>query len=217
MGNGGGSSGLSSSRGDREHFGHKTTNEQVQDFEMSNNDKVRWLEETLGISQKEAREIVEAVNEYTGGDFSGVHSGENKEIADKIDKFLNNKKAPVYAGEIFRGLVVEGHDGRTGEDILHDIIKTGTWREPGISSFSSDRKTAESFMRDFGKGNIPVLLRNTRNRSGVPIAHMSKMKQEFEVITPSSVKNRGFKITGFKKIPNWWDGGYGYMVDIQEN
>ena len=219
MSNGGGRSGLSSSSGDREHFGHATTDDHVQTWEMSHDEKVAWME-SLGFTKETAEELVEAVDEYTGGDYWSIHNGQNAEYVKKIDTFLNNKNAPVFTGTLFRGMVIEGKNGRSGEEILHDILKTGRWSEPGITSFSSDRIAAESFMRDFSKNkanNIPVILRNTRNRSGVPIAHLSKIEREYEVITPSSISRRGFKITGFKPIKNWWDGSKGYIIDIQEN
>ena len=189
---------------------------------MSNNEKVVWVMDTLGVDAKEAREIVAAMDKYTIDGYGGIHSGANKELEAKIDKLLKSKKFPVYKGETFRGLTLEAKDGKTGEQIFRDILKTGTWHEPGITSFSSRRGVAEGFMGVLAPDSqdLPILLRNTRNRSGVPVQHLSGAKGEFEVLMPSSIRNRGFRITGYKKIPfdsYFHKNGHAYLVDIAEN
>lgn len=207
MGNSGGSSGLGSSGG---AIGHSrpTTDKHFAQSEMTDDEKLAWIMNVTGASEAEAKEMLDAVREYLNGDdntFKDIHSGKNKKVEALINKFLNNKNVPIFAGETFRGVYIRSQNGRSAESIVQDILNTGRWQEPGISSFSSDRSVAMDFALGSGRG-ASVILRKPVNRTGVPVAHLSEYFDEYEVLHPAGT----YKITGWRRNGNM------YYVDISE-
>ena len=76
MSNGGGSSGLGSSTGAREHGRIMMTDKEYWDYIMStefgitDRDRYNWLKENTTFSDEEAKEIAEAIGKYTGSDWT---------------------------------------------------------------------------------------------------------------------------------------------------
>ena len=211
MGNSGGSSGLQTSNGAREHS--RLKGDQIGYEEMFENEKMDWIKNVLGVDDKEAKRILLQVENYlTGEDYKDIHAGKRKLAEEMIDKLLTGRKVPIYNGETFRGLYVRPDGSRSPDSIIKDILNTGRWMEPGITSFSSNRGVAQNFADPLGGGGtgVGVLIRNVRNRTGVPVAHLSGHYNEMEVMHPSSVRGSGFKILSWEKRGNI------YHVDVSE-
>ena len=186
---------------------------------MTEDQKVDWIAKRAGVSEREAERILRAIDDYTGDDFyDDIHTGADEMRERILDSFLNNRRVPVYGGETYRGLMIRDEPGRSSRSIVEGILKSGVWKEPGITSFSSSRDIASEFagitMGYRSMGYTGVLLRNVRNRTGVPINHLSRNPHgsiEYEVMHPSSIKDRGFNILGYRQE------GRHFIVDISEN
>lgn len=210
MGNSGGSSGLGSSGGAIGHSRPTVSDHFKRD--MTDAEMLAWMMNTTGASEAEAKEMLKQMKEFTNGDFRSIHEGDNKKAEEAIERFLTNPRVPTYKGEVYRGLYFRPQGGRKAESIIEDILNTGRWNERGVSSFSSARGIAREFADPFlGSGpGAGVILRNANNRSGVPIAHLSKHYREREVVYPASAARRGFKILGWERKGNI------YYVDVSE-
>lgn len=203
MSNGGGSSGLQSSNGSKEHA--RPTSGHIGHEEMFEGEKVDWIKKVLDVDDKEAQRILTQIENYLNeDDYKDIHSGKRKIAESMIDKLLNGSKVPIFNGETFRGVYIRPDGGRSPDSIVQEILKSGRWREPGITSFSSSRSVANDFADPLlGKGNgVGVVIRNVRNRTGVPVAHLSGHYNEMEVMHPSSIRNSGFKILDWEKRGN---------------
>lgn len=214
MSNGGGSSGLSSSTGAREHS-RKSIAGQFANSEMSEAEKLEWIKDTTGVNEKEAKEILEQVEKYLDGEeweYKDIHNGKNKRAEEVIDRLLNNRKVATYKGETFRGIYIRPDGGKSGARIIEEMLGSGRWYEPGISSFSTDRSVAMDFADPLmGGGNgFGLVLRNVSNKTGVPAAHLSGHFNEMEVMHSSASGRRGFKVLNWKRVGNI------YHADISE-
>lgn len=180
---------------------HPETQEQIASDEMSFDNKVDWVQSICPeLNEADCLAAVHAMEEYSDMGSSAIHKNNpdnDPAVASKIeaiDKVLTSKNAPIYKGELFRGIT-----WRQSEEELRARINGGIWKEPGITSFSSKKSTATK-MTKFGDG-IQVILHvpEGKNISGVPFQHLSVFgKMEAEVLAPSTVKDRGWKITKSK-------------------
>lgn len=201
---------------------HPKTTEHISDHELQGKQKRAWVGIACpGLTQEERAEAVKALEHYSGMGFRAIHKNNpdnNPKVAreiELIDRVLGGKNAPIYKGEIYRGLDYGGSEAE-----LRKIIKSGQWTETGITSFSSDVGTAKSFAHAswFSADGISVILRVPagKNLSGVPFRHLSKISSEDEVLMPSSVKDRGWTIKNAK----WTTNEHGRKVvylDVEEN
>lgn len=210
MGNSGGSSGLGSSGGAIGHSRPTVSDHFKRD--MTDAEMLEWMMNTTGASRAEAAEMLKQMKEFTDGNYRAIHDGDDAKAEAVIEQFLTNRNVPTYKGETFRGLYLRSRNGRSPESIIEGILNTGRWNERGVTSFSSDVHVGNTFADPFyGSGNgTGVLLRNVKNKSGVPIAHLSKHYREREVVYPASVARKGFKILGWEKR------GSMYYVDVSE-
>ena len=158
-----------------------------------------WLIDNLGISDTDAEECLEAIEKYTmGKSYNAIHNNEKTEektIA-TLDAMLHNQDMPILKNTIYRGVHVDDSDGMTAEEKVAAIISGGTWNEPGITSFSSKKEKAEDFAIGWPRKyeGVNVLIVNNKNISGCPIQHLTTQIKEAEVLLPSDIKDRGFKI-----------------------
>lgn len=199
---------------------HPETHTQIAPDELPANKKLAWVRSICpDMSESEAQATVDAMKHYSGTGFRVMHKNNpdnDPKIAaeiEAIDRVLTSKNAPIYKGEIFRGLT-----WNKGEAELRDYIKRGIWEEPGITSFSTKRSIAEFFA--IGPSTaVQVILHEKagKNISGVPFQHLSKYgKGEAEVLTPSSVANRGWTIKS-AKWSHTPDGVKTVDIEIEEN
>lgn len=218
MGNSGGRSGLFSSYGVTENS--RPLTKQLTKGEMEEAEKLQWIMNVTGVSEKEAQRMLFALESYTDGSKTikditrQIHNGKRPYEEKMIDSLLNNPNTPIYNGTTFRGLAIRDSDGSSADNTIRTILKSGRWYEPGITSFSSNRRVAMDFtdpLVNGRKGMVGVLIRNIGNRTGVPMSHMSGFFNEREVLYPSSIKNSGFRILGYRRRGNM------YYVDVTED
>lgn len=157
----------------------------VPDNEFDNFNKKAFEQIKLdtGYSDEKAKEFQDALNEYFGGDYESILTGEGttaKVIREGIDRM------PVYDGTTYRGLYFS-------ESSDYDIsqftnLKSGD-KIPSkgiISSWSSDKMVAEAFGGASTKSaeSSTVILECTNNKTGVGVQHLSKFGvREAEVLS----------------------------------
>lgn len=194
---------------------HPETQEQVAPDEMSFDDKVDWVQSICPeLDEADCLAAVHAMEDYSNIGSSAIHKNDPAVSSkiEAIDKVLTSKNAPIYKGELFRGIT-----WRQGEDALRSRISGGLWTEPGITSFSS-KKSIAAQMTKFGDGiQVTLHVPEGKNISGVPFQHLSVFgKIEAEVLTPSTVKDRGWKITK-SKWSHDQNGRKTVELEIEEN
>ena len=188
---------------------------------MTDEERREWVRGICpDADNKKVNEIVEACKDYSTNFYRKMHNNnpDNDEgiqrRIDAVDALLNSKNAPIYKGNLYRGIKWVGK-----EEILNDIIASGVWTEPGITSFSTSLPTAKAFAAyNYPKdGIVNIILREKsgRNLSGVPFKHLSEIPSENEVLMPSSVRERGWNITS-SKWQNAPNGGKYLFLDVEE-
>ncbi len=186
----------SSPHGSSSPVAHKpvnTTSTQVANREFSHEEKLNWVSSMVpGCDPAEAGQIVASMEAYSGADFSRIHwdeDGTQPETGD-ILKVFDAGKAPVYKGNLYRGLKFNSY---------HEAMKVlmaggGTWSEPGITSFSTDRNTAENSFASHSGEEWGILFTCTENKTAIPFQHMSVCSWESEVLSPGGHRNNGWNI-----------------------
>lgn len=216
---------------------HPTVDRQIRG--VSHNDEARttWIEENLDMDREEASEIYNSVVRYTTGDeYNDIHNNrpEMAEDIQNIDALLNNPNMPVFEGTVYRGVHIDDSDGLSAMDKINAIISGGTWDEPGITSFTDDRRRANLFASAVGgvdrTQGVNVLIINRENLTGCPIQHLSACpRPEHEVLVPSDIRDRGFEIISSRTqqkvdvIPAWVNGterrleSTWVIIEVREN
>lgn len=183
-----------------------TVDKQIKGVSHNREAQAKWIEEELGYTAEEAKETIKDVYKYTNNSdiYSKVHNNESdsQEIIRTLDKMIENPNMPTFEGKTYRGVHVIDSEGMSAEEKLRIICESGTWNEPGITSFSSLKKKAENFSKGSAEGNpfegINVMIINSENKTGVPVQHLSNQRPEGEILMPSNIKDRGFEITKYK-------------------
>ncbi len=191
-----------------------TTDTQVANREFSHEEKLNWISSMVpGCSPDEAGRIVASMEAYSGADFSRIHwdeDGSQPETGD-ILKVFDAGRVPVYKGNLYRGLKFDSYDKAMA--VL--MAGGGTWTEPGITSFSTDRDIAEENFASHSKSEWGVLFTCPDNKTAIPFQHMSVYSWESEVLSPGGHGNNGWNID-FDSLVIDKDKHMIY-VDIHEN
>lgn len=188
---------------------------------MTDEESREWVRNICpDADDKKVNEIVNACKDYSTFSYREMHNNnpdndeEVQRKIDAVDSLLHSKNAPIYKGELYRGIKWVGK-----EEILNDIIASGVWTEPGMTSFSASIDVAKSFAGcDYpGKGITNIILheKSGKNISGVPFKHLSEMPMEEEVLTPSSVRERGWNILS-SKFSTSENGGRTLYLEVEE-
>lgn len=170
-----------------------TTNSQIADYEFSYQEKLDWVCSVVpGCEPEETKQIVEAMEAYSNNDYSRIHqdaAGTEKETGE-ILKVFDSGKVPVYQNPIYRGMHFSSYRK------LMKVLRSGrgTWTEPGITSFSSDRSIAEHNFADHTGEEWGLLLTCKNNKTAIPFQHMSVYSYEAEVLSPGGHRNNGWAI-----------------------
>ena len=167
---------------------------------------ISTIRDDLGTDDiKEVENTFYSIQGYTGSDYIGIRDNnpDYKEQADYIERYI--KKAPTYNGDIYRGIAL---DNETGKNYISQLQKGSQIDMLGISSWSSDKKVANNFSTFFTEDNDYKIVFHTKNKTGVGIAHLSKMPDQQEVLHSS---NSRFKVIGVTNI-----SGNSYEVELQE-
>ena len=188
--------------------------------------RAEWLEDILDVDEADAEAMIDAVESYTKGDYGIVHNNDPaaQDTIDALDEMLHNPNMPIFDGTIYRGVHVDDSDDLSALEKVEAIINSGTWNEPGITSFSSKKDKANQFATGGAYGDetkgLNVLIVNKKNLSGCPIQHLTDQRPEAEVLVPSDIKDRGYKIVSSKikdqerVVRHWhYDEALGENVD----
>ena len=162
---------------------------QIADDELSSEEKVDWVSSVVpGIDRAEAGRIVRAMEDYSGQGYKTIHYDKEGVLPETRDilRVFDSGKAPVYQGTIYRGLSF--HSKREINKLLRR--SKGTWKEPGITSFSRSKDVAE----EFAGPEWGMVMRCGNNKSGIPFRHMSMISGEDEILSPGGHRNSGWKI-----------------------
>ena len=162
---------------------------------------VAWIEDKMGVSNETARDVFSTLKEYFE-DATSVHNRLDRISERKIERFLTSPNVPVYEGETYRGISLNPTETQSAKEVIESIIKKGIWKEPGITSFTSDRRQPMGFAdhKDRRPDAIPVLLVNENNITGVPVGHLSQAFQQREVLYPARTARKGFRIISHEII-----------------
>lgn len=163
----------------------------LYDFELSYKDKIAWIQQVVsGCSESEAMDIVNSAEYYSGNGYKEIHRDSQAKLPDtqRILRIFDNNRVGVFDGTIYRGLSFD-----TKEKILSLLSNSiaFSWKEPGITSFSSDLGCAEEFANQKEWG---LVLRCNNNKTAIPFRHMSKMSWECEVLSPGGILNKGWTV-----------------------
>ncbi len=177
---------------------HPTTDKHFFDHKISYPERVDWMKSVTGTSEYESDLMTQATYDYTGNYYDDIHDGTDTDRIQQIDKFLNNPNVPVYSGTTYRGVEIRpSKDGsKTAYEVAQQLVSANNWKEPGITSFSTEISTARSFAGTHSNPDkrCGIVIINEQNLSAVPVKHLSHYFNENEVLHPSSIKDRGFKI-----------------------
>ena len=185
---------------------HPTVDHQIRGVSKNADARTSWIEENLGVDREDASEMYDSIVRYTTGkEYSDIHNNQPDIAADiqNIDALLNNPNMPIYDGVTYRGVHIDDSDGLSAMDKVNAIISGGTWNEPGITSFTDDRRRASLFASAVGgvdkTQGVNVLIINRENLTGCPVQHLSACpRPEHEILVPSDIRDRGFEIISSK-------------------
>ena len=175
------------------------------DTALSYEEAAEWLMDNLGYTQEEVRDLLNATEAWSNYNYREIHKelSDNyaypKESVDKdiksLDKYLNDPRLAKTEGSLYRGLTV-----KTSEvDKIDSMLKSGKWKEPGITGFSSSKQQANLYaMADSLSSEIHITLLNNSHAS--QIGHLSVGGGEQESLYPSSIKS-GIPIVSYTKTP----------------
>lgn len=163
---------------------------QVTDHEMTKEEKIDWVSSVLpDAGRAEVTRITESMEFYSGNGYSPIHWDSKAELQETRDilRVFDGHNVASFEGTIHRGLSFDSE-----KEIMHLLKKSrGVWTEPGITSFSADKKVAEQFASDKEWG---LVLTCTNNKTAIPFRHMSKLSFEDEVLSPGGHRNNGWII-----------------------
>lgn len=167
------------------------------DTALSYREATEWLQNSLGYTQEEARELLDAMETWSNYGYRDIHSGSSNKAKETktLDKYLEDPRLAKTKGSLYRGLTV-----KTSEvDKIDSMLKSGKWKEPGITGFSSSKQQADLYASaDSTSSEIHITMLN--NSHAVQIGHLSVGGGEQESLYPSSIKS-GIPIASYTKTP----------------
>ena len=188
---------------------------------LKREDKISWLKKhhSKTLSDEEAEATIDAAVNYSEVGYKKIHNGQSPSETRLIDAMIEDPSTPVYDGDTYRGIqIFPSKIGMDPKEYIENIIKTGVWREPGVSSFSSTRDVAE----DFGgfldhyssyDDSIHVMIINRGRSKGMPFKHISNHSGENEVLMSSKTMLRGLKIVGYSVAKD----GREYYIEVDDS
>ena len=139
--------------------------------------KEMQIQEDIGCSLEEAKEISNIVWRFSGSESRQIGRGEDFESWLKLESYI--KKAPKYEGTIYRGLKFYDNDG---QQFLSQLQIGQKIKMNGVSSWTSNEKYSSRFSNEWDEGATSVIL-ICENKKGVGIQHLSQYgEEEAEVI-----------------------------------
>ena len=165
----------------KEYFGG--TRDEKKAVEVLRND----LAKTSGkkVTAKEANDMWNSVVDYSGSSYKKIRaaqsgkggSAKDKLAGDRLEKLID--LSPKWGGgELYRGINIT-------KEQLKGFSKGTTLDMAGTSSWSSDKKNAQTFLRG-GGSKVMFILPSTKR--GTSINHLSSIPGEHEVIVSKNSK-----------------------------
>lgn len=179
--------------------GHKTAN-YLTDWHDTDDNTYQKVANDLHVSKDKAKKMAVSVNKYSGSYYDAIRAasrGEShdyKHEADMCEEFI--KASPKWSGgKIYRGIKV--YDAGTRDAILAKVAQGKPIDMQGVSSWSSKKSVAD----DFSGGSHPIVFvsNGTSTNKGTSIQHLSRYKQEAEVLMS---KDMTFTPTKMRKSKN---------------
>lgn len=180
---------------------------------------VAWIKKMVpGISDEEAEATRNAAIGYTGPAFHSFHLEKEgfKDDIKRLNDLIDSPNTPVYGKDSYRGLNLRYKD----MPLIEAAIKSGRWKESGITSFSAKRSVAENFADTKNKKTgVSVIVTNKGHTKGMPMKHLSVIKGEDEVVQSSSTMKKGMKIlnSSVKWVQNGKDKRKIYYIDVDDS
>lgn len=188
---------------------------------LSTEKKVAQVSKDMAIGRNEARDIVNAVEGYTGSEYSTIRDyqmnpalfkskhSDSREWMDVrqqgklLEQYL--KQSPSFDGGLFRGIDTKGSE--VGEQWLRSLKVGGFVSDAGTTSWTSSRDIAQGF------GNTVIRVKSIRNSAS--IRHLSVNKEEVEALVG---KDTRFKILKISEVKHDYKGmAYtSWIVDAEE-
>lgn len=142
--------------------------------------------EDLDVSRSEAEQIQLDIHYFTDSGYKEVRNKNTvldraKKARKSIEKYIET--APVYDGDIYRGIQLDGEHGLT---YIQALQEGATINMKGISSWSSEREIADWYaMKKEAQYSVVFAC---KNQSGVGIQHLSANDSECEVLQSGKMR-----------------------------
>lgn len=163
---------------------------QIAEEEFESKEKIVWLMSVVrGTDEAEAKRIVQALENYSGTGYQSIHWDKKAELQQTRDilRVFDSVKAYPYRGVVYRGLSF-----KTKKELMKALSRgRGKWEEPGITSFSTDKKRAREFAM---QGEWGLVLTCKNNKNGIPFKHISTAAWEEEILSPGGLRNNGWNL-----------------------
>lgn len=152
----------------------------------------------IGSTVQEAKDMFDAVQDFTGSSYSGIRRAQRGEKASDIPELQKKydseakriegyiERAPKWGGGVtYRGMSLPS-------SVVKGLTVGGTFDvNAGTASWSTQESTARSFSKS-GSGDSPVVFVSQTQSKGTSIKHISYFTKENEVLVS---KNARYTIT----------------------
>ena len=183
--------------------------------------KIKFVQESTGVSYEEAELQYGSVARYGGMDYTNIRRAGYKggsfaeektfigtkdvtfgQMADYIEDFIDN--SPKWEGEIYRGINLPKHE-------LEQLKVGGVIDMQGVSSWTSNFDIAESYsFKNIKKtGNQKIILHSSGTKQGTSIKHLAHYDFEDEILGSRKAK---WSISNIEKIE---DTTHIYVTELE--
>ncbi len=163
---------------------------QISETEFNSNEKITWIMSVVpNAEEKVAKRIVQSLEDYSCMAYKEIHEDKGAKLQQTRDilTVFDSVKTYPYKGTIYRGLYFD-----SWEDLVNVLSRgRGKWKEPSITSFSTDISIAENFA---SRSQWGLVLICKNNKSGIPFKHISKMAYEDEILSPGAHRNKDWNL-----------------------
>lgn len=144
------------------------------------------------LQRDKVKKGISAITEYTGVSYARIRRNKTQEAHEQnkvIDYVIEH--SPSYKGTIYRGIHLKQKEF---EELIKKVENGIPFDQKGVSSWSSDARTAKSFVDDYpGFCNVVFVSRNGFKRS-TSIRHLSYNQREDEVLVSRKTNMKAKRI-----------------------
>lgn len=207
---------LNKQRTDDEFYGNSATAGHIDDIDSDNlEDVYDNLYDTVGsnMSEDELIEMSNAIWNFSSEDYTDIRHDQYNNIeslyskqAEQLETFIQMSPKYYNQGAIYRGIK---SDDKTIDSIVNTLSNGGEIDMRGVSSWSSNKHTAENFADSFSKKSIVFSLPEG-TKAGSSIKHLSSFTNENEVLVSNIARFRALKIQFDSSLNR-------YYIDLNES